>query len=270
MDYLARDDAPFTQELWKAIDDAVVSSARETLVGRRFMPLYGPVGGAARTAVIDSTKKEEVFEDGFASFAGRTTVQLPQLYEDFWLYWRDLEAARAEGRPADLSAARMAAQTLARREDGMIFYGVKSFGIDGILSVKGVQTQKRSDWAQGEGSFSDIAAAVAALQAAGCYGRHTLVVSQDLFIQLQRIQPGTGILESERVKSVLSGGLFASSVLQPKTAVLLSAQQQYMDLMVGQDIATAYTEAVDLNHHLRVMETAVPRIKVPDAIVVFK
>ena len=32
----------------------------------------------------------------------------------------------------------------------------------------------------------------------------------------------------------------------------------------------AYTEAVDLNHHLRVLETALPRVKSPDAVVVIK
>lgn len=270
MEYLSRDGVPFSKELWGAIDAAVVSAAKDVLVGRRFLPLFGPVGGASRIAVIDALTKEEVFEDGFASFTNRSLVQLPQLYEDFWLYWRDLEEAAAESRPVDLSAARTAAQAVARREDAMIFYGVKSLGVEGLLTAKGVGSQKRSNWEQGEAAFTDVATAVTTLQAAGRYGRYTLVLSLDLFVQLQRIQPGTGVLESERIKAILDGGLFSSTVLQPKTAVLLCAQPQYMDLMVGQDMAAAFTEDVDLNHHLRVMETALPRIKAPDAIVVLK
>lgn len=270
MSFLARDDAPFDNELWKNVDETIVKAAREMLVGRRFLPLYGPLGPGVRTATIDSLGREEKMEDGFAVFEGRRTVQLPQLYEDFWLYWRDLQAAESEGRPADLSAAYMAAQELARREDEMVFYGVPSLGIEGLLTAKGVNTQKRGDWSSGETSFTDIATAIATLQQNGRFNKFTLVVSQDLFVQLQRIQSGTGVMESERINRLVEGRMFVPTVLKPKTALLLSAQPQYMDLMVGVDFATAYTEAVDLNHHLRVLETALPRIKAPDAIVVFK
>ena len=84
---------------------------------------------------------------------------------------------------------------------------------------------------------------------------------------MQRIQPGTVVLAYDRIKNLLGGRVYSSSVLKPGTAALLCAQPQYMDLAVGQDIATAYTEAVDLNHHLRVMETALVRLKAADAVV---
>ena len=42
-----------------------------------------------------------------------------------------------------------------------------------------------------------------------------------------------------------------------------------MDLVIGIDMTTAYLELVDLNHHMRVLETVLPRIKRQDAIVVF-
>lgn len=270
MDYLARDDAPFSAELWAQIDKAVVSSAKETLVGRRFLPLYGPLGGSASSIKIDRPDKEEVFEDGFAVFKNRNIVQIPQLYEDFWIYWRDLADAEENGRPLDLSSAREASQIISRREDSMIFYGNKALGIDGLLTSAGTQSVKRSDWASGEGAFADVAKAMTLLQQSGCYGKYVLLVSPDLFIQLQRIQPGTGILESERIASLIQGKILMSTVLESKTALLLCPQSQFMDLVVGQDIATAYTELVDLNHHLRILETALVRIKAPKAIVVLK
>lgn len=270
-DYLARDGAPLTPELWNAIDAAVVDAAKETLTGRRFIPLHGPLGPGADAVAIDTPgKKQEAFEDGFAVMQGRQLQQLPQLFEDFWLYWRDLEAARRNGLPFETSAARIAAAALARREDHLVFHGAKALGIDGLLTVKGVNSLKRGDWAAGENAFTDVAAATALLHQKGRYGRHTLVLSTDLFVQLQRIQPGTGTLESERIKQLTGGRLYTSPVLDAKTALLVCAQPQYLDLAVGQDIATAYTEQVDLNHHFRVLETALPRIKSPDAIVVFK
>ncbi|MDL2219648.1 bacteriocin family protein [Ruminococcaceae bacterium OttesenSCG-928-O06] len=270
MDYLSRGDAPFSEELWGRIDAAVTGAAKDMLVARRFLPLYGPLGPGAATARIDGPQKEEVQKDGFAMMEGRALAQVPQLFEDFWLYWRDLAQYEQDGVPVDLAAAKAAAQSLAWREDEMVFYGVKEYGIEGLLTAKGVNTQKRGDWATGENAFTDVAAAVATLNQNRKIGRHTLIVSQDLYVQLQRIQPSTGVLESKRVAKLLDGRLFYSAVLQPKTALLVSAQAQYMDLVVGQDIRTAFTEAVDLNYHLRVLETALPRVKDPTAVVVFK
>ena len=270
MDYLGREAAPFSEELWQQIDQAVTEAAGEVLVGRRFLPFFGPVGPGLNAAEIAGPNKVEVFKDGFSIMEGRQLVRVPQLYEDFRLFWRDLEGSSRVGFPVDLAAARTAAQKLAQREDEMIFYGVKGLGLDGLLTVKGTNTQERGDWSKGENAFLAVASGVSTLTKKNRLGRHTLVVSSDLMLALHRIQPGTGLLEMDRVKGLVGGRVFVSSILEPGTAFLLSAQSQYVDLMVGQDISTAYTELVDLNHHLRILETAVLRIKTPDAIVVFK
>lgn len=269
-DYLGRDGAPFSEALWQQIDETVVGAAKGTLVARRFLTLRGPLGPGASVTSIDRLSREEVDEDGFSVMQGRTLVQIPQLYEDFWLYWRDLEASDEAGAEVNLSAASMAAQSLALREDRMVFYGIKSLGIDGLANAKGANRQKRGDWSQGEGAYADVAKAMTTLLEKGRIGRMTLVVSPDVLVQLERIQPGTGVLESQRIEKLLGSRIYMSVSLTPGTALLLSAQPQYMDLLVGQDIRTAYTEAVELNHHLRVLETAIVRVKAPDAIVVFE
>lgn len=269
-DYLGREGAPFSVELWQQIDAAVVDAAKETLVGRRFLPMHGPLGPGKSFVQIDRMSHGEKDDDGFAVMEGRNLAQIPQLYEDFWLYWRDLEASEAMGEEASISAARMAAQTLALREDRMIFYGVKSLGIEGLATARGLNTVKRSgDWGEAENAYRDVTSAMTTLLQKGRIGRLRLIVSPDVLMKLERLQPGTGTLESTRIEKLLGGKIYMSVSLEPDTALLVSAQPQYMDLVVGQDIRTAYTEAVDLNHHLRVLETALPRIKAPDAIVLF-
>ncbi len=270
MDYLSRGAAPFSEELWTQIDQAVTEAARETLVGRRFLPFFGPVGPGLNAAEIASPEKAETHQDGVSIMEGRQLVRVPQLYEDFWLHWRDLEGYCRVGYPVDLGVARAAAQKLAQREDQMIFHGLRAFGLDGLLTVKGAGAQKRGDWTKGEEAFQAVVGAITTLTQKGRLGRHTLVVSPDLHLALHRLMPNTGLLELDRVKSLVGGRLFCSTVLEPGTALLVCAQPQYMDLMVGQDMATAYTELVDLNHHLRILETAVLRVKAPDAIVIFK
>ncbi len=270
MDYLSRQAAPFSEDLWQQIDKAVTEACREVLVGRRFLPFFGPVGPGLNAVEISTPDKKEDFEDGFSVMKGRTLTQVPQLYEDFWLYWRDIEGSRRAGFPVDLTAARSAAQQLALREDRMIFYGVPELGYDGLLTVPGANEVPMGDWSQGEAPFMAVASAVSTLTAGGKLGQHCLVLSQDRLVALPRIQPGAGTLELERVRSLVSGRVFSSTILKPQTAVLVSAHSQYLDFTVGQDICTAYTELVDLNHHLRVLETAILRIKDPSAIVVFK
>lgn len=269
-DYLGRDGAPFSAPLWQQIDSAVATTLKETQVARKFLPIHGPLGPGATIAAIDSLGREEIDEGGISIMGNRTLAQIPQLYEDFWLYWRDLEASDSADIPANVSATRFAAQALAMKEDRMVFYGVKALGIEGLLTAKGVNTQKRGDWSTGETAYADVAAAMATLMEKSRFGNHVLLTSPDLMVQLNRLQPGTGVMESERIATLVNRNIVMTPVLQPKTALLLSAQPQFVDMVIGQDAYTAYTEAVDLNHHLRVLETALVRIKAPDAIVVFK
>ena len=269
-DYLGRAASPLPIEIWRRLDETVVETAKEFLTARRFLPLHGPLGPGVQVAPTDGPVREEKTENGFTFSPKRTFVEVPQLSEDFWLLWRDIEVAEREGQPLDLAPALVAAQAFCRREDHMVFYGNKSLGIDGLLSARGVNTLKRGDWGNGEEAFMDIVSGISALQQKGRMGRHTLVVSPDLFVQLHRIQPGTGLMEIERIQKLLDGRIFQAAVLQPGTAALLCAQPQFMDLLVGQDISVAYTEQVELNHHLRILETALPRIKYPDAVAVYQ
>ncbi|MDL2220767.1 bacteriocin family protein [Eubacteriales bacterium OttesenSCG-928-N14] len=271
MDYLTRDDAPFDEQQWEAIDNTVVSAAKRVLTARRVLPFNGNATIETQFARIDGWDRAEEFDDaGIVKSTNRKVVEIPQLYADFWLYWRDLADAKNNGVPMDLSAAEMAAQRVARLEDEMVFYGVPGMNIEGLLTVKGSQSIKKGNWGEGEASFTDVAKGIEALEGKGHIGRHSLFVSPDVYVQLQRIQDGTGVLESERIEKLLSGKLVKSTALKANTALLVCAEAYCMDLLVGQDIRTAYIEAVDLNHHLRVLETAVVRIKAPDAIVVYK
>ena len=74
----------------------------------------------------------------------------------------------------------------------------------------------------------------------------------------------------DRISKLVGGQLFKSPVLGKNQAVLLCAQPENVDLVVGQDIAAAYLEQRDLNHHFRLLESVLPRIRRQKAIVVFK
>lgn len=271
MDFLSRDSAPFSGELWNQIDETVVSAARRVLTGRKFLSYYGPLGaGTLSVAVDDLSRRGMIEEDGGLEKTGaRSYQELPVIHSDFTLSWRDLENSLKTDLPIDLSAAAEAAVQCAAKEDALIFFGNKKLGYDGLLTVKGSSHIKRSDWNTGENPFSDIAKGIEMLTEKGYYGRLALVLSPNLYTKLQRIQPGTGRMEVERVSSLVDGNIFRTPALGTDKAVLVCAEPQNMDLAVGQDFSTAYLELKDLNHTLRILETALPRIKRHDAIVVF-
>ena len=94
MDYLARESAPISSELWEKIDAVVIDAARKHMVCRRFLSLHGPLGAGTSVVAVDGADKEESLRNGIGRTVGRRLVELPQLYQDFTLLWRDLAEAR--------------------------------------------------------------------------------------------------------------------------------------------------------------------------------
>ncbi len=270
MDYLSRDSAPFGEKLWNEIDDAVVEAARRNLIGRRFLTVFGPLGAGAQSAVIDGKKKSEIFGDGIVRTEDRQYAEIPQVYDDFILLWRDIEASSKEGYPADLSSAIEAAESLARREDKLVFFGNRALGLTGLTNAPQANKIKRGDWTSGENAYTDIAKGLTMLNDKGFIGRYALIVSPDLYLDLQRIQPGTGVLEIDRISKMVDGRILRAPVLGIKKAVLVCCEPQYMDLVIGQDIKTAYLELIQLNHHMRILETVLPRLKRQEAVVLYE
>ena len=268
MDYLARESADLSDEPWNRIDETVIGTARKHLTCRRFLKIHGPLGVGATSVAVDHASKTEVLEDGIGRITGRILLEMPMFYEDFALLGRDIELAKQGGMPIDLTPAITAAKKAARREDDFILNGNAALGIDGLLNVKGTSKVKKSDWAKGENGFSDVAAAVSQLAKTGYLGRYALVVSPDLFLDLQRLQPNTGMLEIDRVQKLIGDNVYMTSVMGMGKAALVCAEPEYLDLALGLDLSVGYSEFVDFNHHFRIMETVGLRIKDPSAIVI--
>ena len=69
---------------------------------------------------------------------------------------------------------------------------------------------------------------------------YALAISPDLFTQLHRIQPGTGLIEYERISKMLNGNVFTSATLGIGKAVIVCSDARNIDIVIGQDMATAY------------------------------
>lgn len=278
MDFLLRGDAPFEDELWEKIDEIVVKKAKEQLVGRKFIPIYGPLGAGVQNININlynvnndtviSSNGEEDTE--LVKVQNRRYVEIPMIFKDFFISWRDVENSKQTGLPLDLAPVAITAAACAYKEDQVIFFGDEEWGYRGLMNVDGRQTMEKNNWNEGENAFLDIVAGLEKLVRKGFYGPYVLVVSPDLYAQLQRIQPGTGKLELERIRELINGNVYQTPTLGQNKAVLLEKGMENMDLVIGQDLITGYIGPEKLNHVFRILETILLRIKRPESIVTFE
>lgn len=276
--FLNRTEAPLTEEEWAAVDKVVVDVARRALTGRRFLQIFGPLGAAVQDVDYDTFSG---LGDAMVTVLGDETVSavqahrrihenIPLIYKDFVLYWRDLETARMMNMPIDVSSAAAAAAYVAREEDKLIFYGNKECGYDGLTTVKGRQTIKSRDWSVPGNAFQDVVDARVRLLDAGFFGPYALAVSPVAYAHMHQIFKNSGNLEINHVREIASAGVFQSSVLKPNHAVIVSTGIQNFDIALAQDLITAYLGAEQMNHPFRVFESLVLRIKRPEAICVIE
>lgn len=278
MEYLLRDDSPFSEKDWEKIDELVVKVASQQLVGRRVLSLFGPLGAGVQSINLDIVNNNQageidLFGDSEACeivSQSRKYAAIPMIYKDLIISWRDVETTKQLGLPLDLSPLAAAAAACAKKEDYFIFNGSEEFNYPGLLNVQGREVIKKQDWSQGENPFNDVAKGIEQFISKGVYGPYALVTSPKLYVQMQRIQEGTGVLEISRVKELVDGRIFQSPALPENKAVLVAIGPHNMDLVIGQDMITGYIGPEQLNHKMRILETVILRIKRPEAVVTFE
>jgi uncharacterized linocin/CFP29 family protein len=269
-DYLMRDDAPLSAKEWERLDEIVISAARRVLVGRRFISLAGPLGFGTQVAPLDKVEGSGACrhdagtcaEDDVVHVTGRQFIPMTLIHKDFFLAWRDVEAAHQSGAGLGLGPAAAAAVRVARAEDEMIFQA--------LLNTEGRQTASLKNWETSGNALMNVVEARQALADAGFYAPYALVVSTALYADLQRVYKGSGRQEHKLVSNIADGGIFQSPLLAPKQALMISQGPHHLDLAVGQDMVTAYLGPEEMDHRFRVLETLALRVKQPGAVCVFE
>jgi uncharacterized linocin/CFP29 family protein len=256
------------------MNETVIAVARRSLVGRRILDIYGPLGAGVQTVphdefqgvspgAVDIVGEQEtamVFSDQ------RRHLTVPIIYKDFLLHWRDIEAARTHNMPLDVSAAAGAAALCAQQEDELIFHGDAKLGHEGLMNAAGRLTVPLGDWTVAGGGYQAVVEATRKLNEAGHFGPYAVVLSPRLFSLLHRIFEKTGVLEIETIRQLAPDGVFQSNRLRGETGVVLSTGRENLDLAVAMDMVTSYLGASRMNHPFRVLESLILRIKHPDAI----
>lgn len=273
-DFLGHAENPLRQEEWARLNETVIQVARRSLVGRRFLDLYGPLGPGVQTVphdeysgvspgavdIVGEQDTAPVFTDN------RRFKTVPIIYKDFLLHWRDIEQARSHNTPLDVSAAAGAAAFCAQQEDELVFYGDQKLGHEGLMNATGRLTADLGDWSEPGGGYNSMVEATRKLNEHGHYGPYAVVLSPRLYSLLHRIFEKTGVLEIETIRQLATDGVFQSNRLRGDAGVVISTGRENLDIAVAMDMTTAYLGAERMNHPFRVLESLILRIKHPDAI----
>ena len=195
-DLMMRSAAPIGEELWAKIDEMVITVVKKTLVGRRFLPMVGPLGWGVEMAPSFGF----TVAAGAAMTADKVTyLPLQEIKSEFLVRAKNLAMAADTPFALDLGAVAIAAGELVKAEDKLIL---------GALA-KGAAESTAGRLDQMGEAVKAIAAATAKLLTAGFDGPYAVVMGPAQYAMLAGMVQ-YGAREMEMVEKLARAGLFVS------------------------------------------------------------
>ena len=266
---------PLTTDEWDGLTKTIKAIGNATLA-RRFIETIGPFGPGYQTVPVETIKG---ITEGYKSISGyrrspqatdsRSSAIIPIISKDFVLHWRDLAEARLTSRGVPLAKAAAAASICARSEDKFILFGHSPLGYTGIMNVEGRNIATGLRWSSPGDAFNSFTLITRLLMSKGHEGPFAAIVHPYIFAGMHRVLRGSSLLEISHVRALLTAGIFKSSLLAPRTGVVVSVGKQNMELVISVDTSTAFLGAKRMNLPFRVFKAVYLRILKSDAICTF-
>ena len=258
--YLARDDAPFGSDTWKALDGTMVDVAKSQLAGRRLLHIEGPYGVGLKVVPLGDATTE----------SGLTTsrvLPVTMIQQPFTMGVRDLASHERDGLGLDTSAVAEAALEVARLEDELILKGTPR--TPGLLTAEGASETKLSDWDDVGAAAEDIIQAITTLDNAGFHGPYALALAPARYNRLFRRYPRGNFSEMEHVRTMVTEGAFKAPLLE-SGGVLIASGRQYASIVLGQDMSIGFVGPAGEELEFFISESLALRLRQPQAICVLK
>jgi len=260
---------------WNELKREVNEEATRTLIGRRFLNIWGPLKPGLQYLKTGRFARDHFGELQMVSDVDPNLVHperedllaVPMIFKDFMYAYRDVEHAKEHGIPVDPTIAIRAAHFCADSEDDLIFNGKQELGMEGLLTVRGRTTLDMSDWKKFGNAYRDTTGAISELLDQNFHGPYAMVVSPKTYHKLNVIHPGEGVLEIDPIQRLCAGGVFMTPAVGDDVAVIVSTGKQNFDLAICEDLTISPMPPINKNHPFRLHESMVLRIKRPEAIV---
>ncbi|MGD2174982.1 MAG: family 1 encapsulin nanocompartment shell protein [Candidatus Brocadiaceae bacterium] len=266
--FLHRDDAPFGDDVWEKIDEAVVGAARTQLSVRRILHTEGPYGAGLKSLDGPDAAVTEESEDG-ASVAAGGVVPVAAIRKGFTLPIRDIAAFERTGIPFGLDSAARAAIACAKREDEVLLYGSDELGVGGLLNADGVRSVALSEWTEAGAAAEDLIGAVTLLDEAGCHGPYALALTPGRYNLLFRRYQQGNMVEIEHLRSLITEGIVKAPALA-SGGVLVASGPQFATIVLGQDLMAGFVGPAGGDYEFSLSESVALRLRHPGAVCVLK
>jgi uncharacterized linocin/CFP29 family protein len=261
MDYLRRHAAPISDRVWKALDEAVATTARHTLAARRIATFDGPRGWdhvAARLGTLTPCGAPE----GQAVVCVPDVVILADVRAEFSVPWSSIEVFERGAPVLDTAAADAAAREVALAEDRLVFYG-DPIGT-GFLTAKDSPRVTVRDWSRPEHLTGDILKAVEVLDTAGIPGPYEAVLSLPRYYAYLQAGDDRGYPSARQLRDILAG-VHRSPVAREAGAVFSTRGGDFV-ITVGGDLSAGYRLHDRDAVHLFCVETIAAQLITPAAV----
>ena len=256
--YMAREDAPFGDDVWAKLDDAMVQAARGELVGRRLLDIEGPFGLGLKAVPLPDEEEE-------SGLVASGMLPLGLIQEPFTLGTRDLAGYERDTTALSTHPVMEAALAVARQEDRLIFEG--GAGGAGLLTVGDVHEQTLSDWGEVGTAADDIIQAVTTLDDAGFHGPYALALAPERYNLLLRLYERGNRSEIEHVKTIVTEGVVKAPAMEGG-GVMMASGRQYASIVLGQDMTIGFIGPAGSKVEFMISESLALRIRQPGAICV--
>jgi len=258
--YLAREDAPFGESLWKLLDDRMMSTARSRLVGRKLLDLEGPFGLGLKALPLGDEKTESGLIMG-------SVQPVPLLQERFSLWTRDLAAYESNGIFLDTQPLEQAVLALAQAEDQLIFNGIA--GQAGLMTASGSGEFKLQSWEETGMAATDVIQAVTTLDQAGFHGPYALALSPDRYNLLYRMYERGQRSELQHIQTIATGGVMKAPAIE-SGGVIIAQERRSATIVVGQDMTVGFIGPDAEQVEFFVSESLALRLRHPASICMLK
>jgi uncharacterized linocin/CFP29 family protein len=263
MEWLRRNAAPFSDKVWKEVDDIALSMFKQTVAARRIVDFDGPRGWNHVAAQLGTFKPAQPVKPfGKIRLSIPDVMLLTELRADFTIAWADIDIFERVGPRLESKSIEDAARDMALAEDALAFYGTSTS--PGLLSSRETPRVPMSDWSQPGRLVADLLAAVEKLDTLGVKGPYEVVMAPHHYYSYLRQTGEGGAYPAAKQLGIVIAKVYSSPAVDG--AVLFSTRGGDFIITVGGDFTVGYRAHDDKAVHLFCVETVAAQTLTPEAV----
>ncbi|MGO8817973.1 MAG: family 1 encapsulin nanocompartment shell protein [Terriglobia bacterium] len=249
MNNLHRELAPISDGAWAQIEEETARTLKRYLAARRVVDVKGPAGTGLSAVGTGHLRKIEAPKEGILA-RQREVKALVELRVPFELDRQAIDDVERGANDSDWQPAKDAARQIAFAEDGAVFDGYPSAGIEGIR--QGTSNPPMTLPSDVREYPQAIAQGLSRLRLVGVNGPYAVLLGADAYTALAETSDhGYPVLE--HVKRLVDDKIIWAPAIAG--AFVLTTRGGDFDLHIGQDVSIGYSSHSDAVVRLYLQET---------------